>query len=69
LDARGYDPLQPRFTHADDEAGSWDLVMLWVAGVVTAGIVGGRLTYLLYTSDLVYHPSLRFVYAWVREWV
>jgi energy-coupling factor transport system permease protein len=69
LDARGYDPHQPRHSHDEPSRSLVDGVILYFAAIATVGLVAARVTYLLYTIDLVYHPSLRGLYGWVRAWV
>jgi len=69
LDARGYDPLQARTQHETIPQSSADKILLTTALLGTAALVCSRIMYLLYTADLVYHPGLQGLYAWVRAWV
>jgi len=69
LDARGYNPHQPRLGCAVEKWSVRDTVVVSLCSMVTLSVVTARCIYLLYTLDLVYHPGLHFVYGLVREWI
>ncbi len=69
LDARGFDPVGPRGTLRPLVWRWTDSLLLVLSGTLTAAIVLARLLYLLYTSEALYIPALRPLYAAVRAWM
>lgn len=69
LDARGFDPVGPRGTLRPLRWRFTDSLILGATGTLTAAICLARALYLLYTSEALYIPSLRPLYAAVRAWM
>ena len=69
LDARGFDPVAPRSARHPLRWSRLDVVVLGLAGALTAAAVAVRVLYLLYTAGVLYLPMLRPVYGWVRRWM
>ncbi len=69
LDARGFDPLAPRTERRPLRLGALDRLTLAAALTVTGAVVGGRLLYVLYTTESWFHPALRPLYGFTRAWL
>ena len=69
MDVRGFDPSIARTGRG---ALAWrmsDTCIAVVAATACVAVISVRLTYLLYTLDVAYHPNLRWVYGLARDWL
>lgn len=69
LDARGFDPVRPPPLRSPLKLGGWDVALLVPALAATLTAVSLRLLFAAYVGEVVWFPSLRPVYAWVRAWL
>lgn len=69
LDARGFDPVAPRAVRRPLRMGALDHGLLALSLLVCLAAVACRILFLLYTSETWYHPSLRPLLAFTREWL
>lgn len=69
LDARGFDPVAPRTRRRPLQMRplDWGVVGLALSVAVTAASL--RIVYILYTSETWFHPALRGVVGFVRNWM
>ncbi len=69
MHVRGFDPRAHRSSR---QAIRWrlrDTLILVSSTSVFFSVASAKLVYLLYTLELAYHPSLRSLYAWCRDWL
>ncbi len=70
LDARGFDPSSaPRAVARPLRFARWELPILATALGLTTAVVGARVLFILYSSELLYVPALRPLYGFVRAWL
>ena len=69
LDSRGFDPDAPRAVARPLRIQSWEWPVLAAAIGSTVGIVGARVLFILYTSEVLYLSGLRPLYGFVRRWL
>jgi energy-coupling factor transport system permease protein len=69
MDTRGFDPSARRDGRGKLTWRSTDTFIALTAATVCVCVVASRVAYVLYTLDLAYHPSLRWVYGLVRTWL
>ena len=69
LDSRGFDPKARRRLRHPLTFAWWERPLLGLAFGATLAVVGMRLLYVLYTSEVVYVQALRPVYGFVRAWL
>jgi energy-coupling factor transport system permease protein len=69
LDSRGFDPETPRSATRPLRIARWEWPILAAAVVTTAGVLCVRILFVLYTVELLYLPSLRPLYGFVRRWL
>ena len=69
LDARGFDATAPRGLRRPLRAGTGEVIIVCVAGLLTLAIASARLLFALYVTETWYHPSLRPLYVVVRGYL
>ena len=69
MDARGFDPHASRSVRKPLRLRPWELPLLAGAGLITVALLGLRIGYLLYTTDVLYVPAWRPLYGLVRTWL
>ena len=69
LDARGFDPGAARIMRRPLKMNALDWVALGILGSTTAALATVRILHLLYVAEVIWWPSLRPVYAFVRVWL
>jgi len=66
---RGFDPRAHRSSR---QAICWTLRDTWVlmsSASIFLSVASAKALYLLYTLELTYHPKLRSLYGWCRDWL
>tara|TARA_B100000029_G_scaffold474829_1_gene517549 strand:- start:693 stop:914 length:222 start_codon:yes stop_codon:yes gene_type:complete len=69
LDVRGFDAAAPRAVRHPLSMSRWEVALVVCCALITLAALGARLLYLAYLADLVYVPSLRHLYGFVRVWL
>jgi len=69
LDSRGYDPATPRSATRPLRLATWEWPLLGAALGTTCVVLSVRVLFVLYTVELLYIPSLRPLYGFVRRWL
>ena len=69
LDVRGFDASTPRAIRDPLVMRRWEPALLLLAGSVTGSAIAARLLYAAYVGEVVYFPSLRPLYGFVRSWL
>jgi energy-coupling factor transport system permease protein len=69
LDARGFDALAKRTERHPLVMRTWEAALLLGVYSALVGVVGARLSYVLYTTETAYVPALRPLYGFVRNWL
>ncbi len=69
LETRGFHPTAPRAVREPLRMGAADVLGLTTVALVAFAAATARGLYALYGAELYYAPSLRPLYAFVREWM
>ena len=69
MDMRGFDPSNNTRPRRALKWSALDSAVFVAASAACSALVAARVAYTLYTLDVAYHPSLRWVYTLVREWL
>ncbi|MFT4623933.1 MAG: energy-coupling factor transport system permease protein [Myxococcota bacterium] len=69
LDARGFDPAEPRLAIGVPRFARWEPPLIGAAIMLVVMIAGLQALTLAYLWEIAYHPSLRPLYGLVRTWL
>lgn len=69
LDSRGFDPVAPRAIARPLRLQRWEIPLIAAALAATAAVLAARILFALYTAELLYLPTLRPLYGFVRQWL
>jgi energy-coupling factor transporter transmembrane protein EcfT len=67
--ARGFDPAGRRTFYPPLRFRTWERAALVLLGASVAAIAAAKALYGLYLGEMLYHPALRGLYDFVREWL
>jgi len=66
---RGFDPSTPRQSRRPLTWQGSDTVILLASGGLCSALVSAKILFGLYSLDIFYHPGLRGLYGWCRNWL
>ena len=69
MDIRGFDASTARRSRRRLHWTPLNSAQVTAGFIITASAVSAKALYTLYTAGLAYHPELRGLYGWVRNWL